>query len=72
MANADSPPSSGLYPTDHWAVGENIRDRHILSIPAQLAPGNYSIEIGMYLPSTGIRLPIGPENRLLLTRVKVK
>ncbi|MBI5033103.1 MAG: DUF2723 domain-containing protein [Chloroflexi bacterium] len=75
VADADSPPSSGLYPTDKWQSGESVRDRHILKIPADLAPGNYAIEIGVYRPSNGIRLPIqnGAEqaDKIVLTQVSV-
>ena len=75
LADADSPPSSGLYPTDRWQTGEDVRDRHTLKIPSDIQPGNYSIEIGMYLPSTGARLPIasaaGQADKIVLTKVKV-
>ncbi len=72
VANADSAPASGLFPTNHWTPGEGVRDRHILKIPADLAPGNYTIEIGMYLPATNARLPIGASDKIILTQVKVK
>jgi hypothetical protein len=58
VADADSAPSQGLYPTNLWKVGEDMRDRHILNIPADLQPGTYSLEIGMYLASTNTRLAI--------------
>lgn len=76
IADADSPPSSGLYPTDKWRAGESVRDRHILKIPADLAPGNYTIEIGMYRPPNGIRLPIQngamQTDKIVLTQVSVR
>ncbi len=72
VATADSPPSQGDYPTDRWAAGEKVRDRHTLKIPADLAPGNYSIEIGMYTRSTGARLPIGAADKIMLTNVSVQ
>jgi hypothetical protein len=58
VADADSAPSQGLFPTNRWAVGEGVRDRHTLKIPADLQPGTYSLEIGMYLAATNTRLPI--------------
>ena len=73
VADADSPPFSGLFPTDRWQVGEALRDRHTLRIPNDLAPGNYGIEIGMYLPATGARLPIdGAADKIILTQVSVR
>ncbi len=71
IATADSPPSQGDYPTDRWSVGEQVRDRHALKIPGDLAPGNYSVEIGMYTRSTGARLPIGSSDKIVLTQVSV-
>jgi hypothetical protein len=73
LADADSPPSQGLYPTTRWSPGETVRDRHILKIPADLAPGEYQIAIGMYLPATGARLPIDSGgDHIALTKVNVK
>jgi Protein O-mannosyl-transferase TMEM260-like len=71
VATADSPPSQGDYPTDRWTAGEQVRDRHTLKIPGDLAPGNYSIEVGMYTRSTGARLPIGSTDKMALTQVSV-
>ncbi len=72
IKDADSPPLHGLFPTDRWNVGETIRDRHTLAVPSDLAPGDYAVEIGMYQPSDGRRLPIGGSDKLVLTQVKVK
>jgi hypothetical protein len=73
VADADSPPSQGLFPTDRWTVGEIVRDRHALPVRVDLATGNYTIAIGMYLPATGARLPIDRANdTIVLTQVLVK
>lgn len=72
VADADAPPSSGLYPTNRWRANETVRDRHTLNIPGELAPGTYSLAIGMYLPATGARLPIGASDQLVLTQVLIK
>ena len=72
IADADNAPSSGLFPTDRWTVGEIVRDQHTLQVPPDLAPGDYAIEIGMYLPSTGNRLSVGDADKLVLVQVKVK
>jgi len=76
VTDADSPPFSGLYPTDRWRAGESLRDRHMLTIPGNLAPGKYAIEIGMYLPPNGNRLLLdtgsGREDKLILAPVNVK
>jgi hypothetical protein len=62
-----------LFPTNRWQVGQVLRDRHTLKIPADLAPGNYTVEIGMYLPATGARLPIdGAADKITLAKVSVR
>ena len=73
VADADSPPFTGLYPTNRWRAGETLRDRHTLKIPADLAPGNYALEIGMYAPATGARLPVsGGADKIDLAPLGVK
>ncbi len=71
VADADSPPLRGLFPTVRWVPGETIRDRHTLKVPADIAPGNYAIEVGMYEPADGVRLTIGGADTLVLTQVKI-
>ena len=48
VAGHDSEPASGTRPTTGWVPGEFIRDRHDVSLPADLPPGEYVIEVGMY------------------------
>ncbi|MCW5852725.1 MAG: glycosyltransferase family 39 protein [Anaerolineae bacterium] len=55
-AGHDSPPANGLYPTSWWTSGVGLRDRHPLELPADLPPGDYQLEIGMY-DVRGERLP---------------
>lgn len=73
LADADSPPFSGLFPTNRWQVGEVLRDRHLLKIPHDLAAGEYTIEIGMYLPATGARVRVNDgADKIVLTTVSVR
>ncbi len=61
FAPADGPPVAGLegaLPMDHWPVGETLPDRRMLPLPAGLAPGLYRLEVGLYEPATGDRLPV--------------
>jgi len=48
VAGHDSEPASGTRPTTGWVPGEFIRDRHDVSLPADLPVGEYVIEVGMY------------------------
>lgn len=76
VADADSPPFNGLYSTDRWRVGESLRDRHTLQIPASIPVGTYVIEIGMYRVSDGARLPIesasGHADRIIVAQMNVR
>jgi len=59
-AQADAEPRGGAYPTSAWAVDDVIPDQHTLSLPANLAPGTYTIRMGLYLAPNGPRLPLKP------------
>jgi len=58
MAQRDSQPLGGLRPTTTWSVGETLRDNLGLLVPEHVPLGEYQLVAGMYLPSTGERLPI--------------
>jgi len=58
IAQADSQPRDNAYPTSAWAAGDVIPDDHILKLPADLAPGDYAIRVGLYLAPNGPRLPL--------------
>ena len=57
VAQEDAPPLDGAYPTGWWTAGEVVRDPRILSLPADLSPGRYTLYVGLYDPATGVRLP---------------
>ncbi|MHB1318917.1 MAG: hypothetical protein ACYCYF_09900 [Anaerolineae bacterium] len=48
VAQADSEPNRGLYPTSAWGPGELVRDAQELVLPDNLPEGEYSILVGMY------------------------
>ena len=57
VAQFDGPPRGGAYPTSVWDAGESVPDTHPLALPATLAPGAYSLRIGLYRLDGGERLP---------------
>ncbi len=68
----DNQPVNGSYPTGIWEPGEVIPDEYRFDT-SDLPPGEYQIEIGMYVLETGERLPVympdgtqDPNGRLLL------
>ena len=54
----DAPPGDGAYPTTGWLPGEYLVDRYTLTIAPDASPGPHVLEVGMYLPDTGARLPV--------------
>jgi hypothetical protein len=73
----DNPPVDGFYPTLRWEAGEIVRDQYDILISSEAPPGEYQIEVGMYLVETGERLEaIGeegawPENSIPLEKIAV-
>jgi hypothetical protein len=70
-AGHDSPPAGGASPTSLWDQSTRLRDRYPLTLPDDLPPGEYQIEIGMY-SAIGERLPTSgphadPAQRRVLT-----
>jgi hypothetical protein len=55
LAQGDSPPLKGAYPTGLWDAGEVFDDYYSIAIPTDLAAGRYPVYIGMYDPISGIR-----------------
>jgi hypothetical protein len=54
LAQADSPPQRGAFPTSLWDAGDRVSDVHLVQAP----PGRYRLSIGWYRPDTGQRLPL--------------
>ena len=74
VAQADSPPQSGLYATSFWDAGEVIADPHPLAVPQDAPPGEYPIAVGLYSLATGQRLPVdgGPDGAIEIGRLIVE
>ncbi len=74
-AGHDGLPLGGSYSTSRWATGEWVLDQHEIPLPADLPPGTYLLEAGLYLLATGERLPVEAEgvrdDRVLLGEVTV-
>jgi hypothetical protein len=69
IAQTDSQPAAGVYPTSLWDVGEVIRDEIVIPLPSGLPMGEYRLLTGMYDFSTGERLAVSDssDNAILLT-----
>lgn len=77
-AQHDSEPLEGGYPTSQWLSGSIVRDRHILRLDPTAPAGEYLLEVGMYLPQSGERLPVQGDGgdlesrRIILTAIEVQ
>jgi hypothetical protein len=68
IAQRDAEPQSGEAPTTGWLPGDAFDDAYDIALPAELAPGQYPIELGVYDERSGERLRLATgENRLLLS-----
>lgn len=75
-AQHDGQPLEGQYPTRHWLVGSVVKDRHGVALPPDMPPGEYPVEVGLYLLATGERLMVTSsdgtqDTRILLGSVRV-
>ncbi len=55
------------YPTSVWPVGQPTLDLFTMSLSEDLAPGDYSLVLGLYDPRTGQRLTIDEQDKLSLS-----
>lgn len=64
VAQADGEPVGGSRPTTGWQPGETIRDGYALPLPADLPPGRYLLQAGLYAWPELTRLPWLRDGRL--------
>ena len=57
LAQDDREPGDGEHPTTSWLAGETIADAHAFPFPATTATGPFGLEVGLYAPLTGRRVP---------------
>ncbi|MFQ6015933.1 MAG: DUF2079 domain-containing protein, partial [Anaerolineae bacterium] len=74
VAQVDSQPRSGQYPTSWWMEGEVVADHYRFPVAAHLVEGEYRLVAGMYWLPTLERLPVagGLEDMVVLARVEVE
>jgi len=72
----DDFPGQGILLTTGWAEDEVIVDEYEITVDPEARTGDYQLEIGMYDPDSGARLPIFEKgeiqgDRILLEKVAV-
>ncbi len=58
VAAHDSKPVNNRFPTQAFLPGTPVVDRHELALPADLPPGEYRLQVGLYQLESGERLPV--------------
>jgi hypothetical protein len=58
VAQHDSQPRDGAYPTSVWDPGEVVADQHEVRLPVDLPEGDYQVVVGLYTADSGERLPV--------------
>ncbi len=73
VAQKDTHPGLGRFPTSRWQPGDAIADTYRLAVPkTAYAPSAGPLEVGLYLPQTGQRLPMaGGANNVRFASVAV-
>ena len=57
VAQHDGPASGGNYPVWAWQPGDRVLDTHTLDLPPDFPPGHYLLQVGLYQPGDGTRMP---------------
>jgi 4-amino-4-deoxy-L-arabinose transferase-like glycosyltransferase len=74
VTGADEPILRGVYQPDLWPKDRTLPDRHQLALPADLPPGHYRLDLGLYYPGRADSpLAVDGEggNRIALTYLTV-
>jgi hypothetical protein len=58
VVGQDGGPVDGRFPTTAWLIDEVVEDIHTLSLETKPDPGQLLIQVGLYVPATGERLPV--------------
>jgi hypothetical protein len=71
VAQNDSEPRDGQFPTSTWEPADVVTDSHRLSL-AGIPGGRYRVEVGLYQPSTGRRLRVANGDSDTITTVDLE
>ncbi len=58
----DAMPRQNTYPTSRWLPDEVIIDSYQITLPNEAEPGEYLIEVGLYIAENGTRLQVQGNN----------
>ncbi len=71
VANKDGVPSGGRLTTDWWHKGERFVSAHAITVPADAAPGTYTLRLGLHPMGRWEWLPVGGKEMMELGKIAV-
>jgi uncharacterized membrane protein len=77
VAQSDSIPGKGTLPSTAWAPGEVIPDPRLISLPADMPQGIYTLLVGLYDATNGRRLSVtdgkadAKDNAIVIERIQI-
>lgn len=72
IADKEGVPSAGRLTTDWWQAGQVLSSRHTLVVPANLAPGLYTLKLGLHPYGRKEMLKMDGEDWLILGNVTIR
>jgi hypothetical protein len=72
VAQDDSQPDRGAYPTSFWQPGDLVRHAFHLAIPSTVPAGDYRLITGWYDLQTGQRLPTSGADAVQIATVRIE
>ncbi len=71
VASGDGVPGAGRTTTDWWRAGESFESRHTILIPNDLAPGTYTLQLGLHPFGKWEWLPVRGQDMVPLAKIEV-
>jgi hypothetical protein len=71
VTNKDSVPAAGRPTTDWWQAGQVFVSHHRLDVPPDLAPGTYSLKLGLHPFGVWEWLPVRGQDMIALGTIQV-
>lgn len=71
VANKDGVPDAGRPTTDWWLAGQAFSSHHRFVVPADLAPGRYTLQMGLHPYGAWDWLPVNGRDMLALDTIQV-
>jgi hypothetical protein len=73
MMQHDAEPGNNMALTTTWQPGQPVSDTYGLLLPVSLAPGEYTVIVGLYdINNPANRLPVGASDHAPIGQVRVE